>query len=877
MIGTKLAHYDITGHLGSGGMGDVYQASDSRLGRTVAIKVLPEAFARDSERIARFEREARVLASLNHPHIAAIHGLEESDGRKFLVMELAAGETLAERIARGPLALDDALTIASQIAEGLEAAHEKGVIHRDLKPANIKVNPESQVKVLDFGLAKAFSEDTEGVNRSNSPTIMSRLATNAGVILGTAAYMSPEQAKGLNVDRRTDIFAFGCMLYEMLTGRQAFQGETVSDILADVLRAEPDWSRLPDNTPPRIRALLAKCLQKDRLWRLQSAGDARIEIRDIRNDPGIQVQPVAPTSALHGRERIMWVAALVVLAAVATMLALAYFRRPAAPAEIRAEITTPPTSDPISFAISPDGQKLVYVASANNISRLWLRLLDSSTAQPLADTDGAAYPFWSPDSRSVGFFAEGKLKRIEVRGGASQTITIASVGRGGTWGSDGTILFVTTTTNLHRVASTGGDPIPMTELEPRNSPQRFPSFLPDGRHFLFFIAGSAESQGVYLGSLDSSNTRRLTSADGAAIYAPNGWLVYPSQGALLARRFDVSRAELQGDPVTIADSIMLDTNFNIGAFSISSTGIVLYRSGAASQRQLAWFDRAGKQLETMGMLDESSIMATQLSPDGKRVAAQRTVQNNTDIWFFDANRMTRFTFDAGLDRFAQWSGDGTRIVFDSNRTGHRNLYAKPVDNSRPEELLLETDLDKASNDWSSDNRFILYNTPANLNKTGSDIWVLPLEGDRKPFVFVQTNFEERLAQFSPDVHWIAYQSNETGRYEIYIRPFPGPGAQTQVSIGGGIQTRWRHDGKELYYVAPNGKLVAVPIELKGSTLNAGAPVALFQTRLWGGGTNTNNGFQYDVSPDGRFLMNTATDDAAASPITLLLNWHPEKK
>jgi serine/threonine protein kinase len=876
VIGTRLSHYEITAHLGTGGMGEVYQASDSKLGRNVAIKILPDEFARDSERAARFEREARVLASLNHPHIAAIHGIEEFAGRKFLVMELAAGETLAARIGRGPLPLDDALTIATQIAEALEAAHEKGVVHRDLKPANIKVTPDGQVKVLDFGLAKAFSEEAENLNLSNSPTL-SRLATNAGMILGTAAYMSPEQAKGLEVDRRTDIFAFGCVLYEMLTGRQAFQGDTVSDILADVLRAEPDMNRLPSDTPQRFRQLLAKCLQKDRVWRLQSAGDARIEIRDIRNNPAVPILPVA-APARRGRERLFWIAALLVLAGVAVTLSVPYFRVPAASDELRAEIMTPPTTDPMSFAISPDGSKLVFIASGNSISRLWLRSMDSTGAQPLAGTDGASYPFWSPDNRSVAFFADGKLKRTEIRGGTPQTIANAPVGRGGAWAPDGTILFsLSSTGTLYRVPSTGGgEAVPATKLDARSSGHRFPSFLPDGRQFLFFAQGS-EAAGIYIGSLDSSETKRLTTADTAGIYVGNGWLLYPNQATLLARRLDLTKRELTGDPVNVADSVMVDTNFNVAAMSVSSTGFILYRVGIASRRQVAWFDRTGKLLEAVGSPDEFGIMATALSPDGKRVAAQRAVQNNTDIWLFDSARTTRFTFDTGLDRFAQWSGDGTRIVFDSNRTGRRNLYVKPADNSRTEELLLDTPDDKASNDWSSDNKFILYNTPANVGPTGSDVWVFPLEGDRKPYPFVQTNYEERLSQFSPDVHWIAYQSNESGRYEIYIRPFPGSGAQSQISTNGGIQVRWRHDGKELYYVAPDGKLTAVSIDVKGTALNPGSPVTLFQTRLWGGGTNTNNGFQYDVDPDGRFLMNTATEESVTAPITLLLNWKPPAK
>jgi serine/threonine protein kinase len=509
MIGTRLAHYEITNHLGSGGMGDVYQATDRKLGRSVAIKFLPEAFSHASERVTRFQREARVLASLNHTNIAAIHGLEEINSRHFLVMELVAGETLAERIKRGAIPMEEALAIAKQIAEALEEAHEKGVVHRDLKPANIKVTPEGKVKVLDFGLAKAYDREQTDASVSNSPTI-SMAATNAGLILGTAAYMSPEQARGKILDRRTDIWALGCVLYEMLAGKPAFGGDDVTEILAAVVKSEPDWSLLPVPTPAPLRKLLRRCLEKDRKRRLESAADARFEIEEALTLPAAEASPRRESS------RLAWIIAGAA-ALIAVGVALVHFREApnAASPEMRTDIVTPATSDSISFALSPDGKQIVFAASADGASRLWLRPLASSTAQPLAGTEGGTSPFWSPDSRSIGFYADGKLKRLDMGGGPPQTLANSASGRGGTWNAAGDILFVTSFgTPLHRVSATGGEASAVTKLDNQTS-HRWPQFLPDGRHFLFFAQGSVEIQGIYLASLDSGETKRLTAADTA--------------------------------------------------------------------------------------------------------------------------------------------------------------------------------------------------------------------------------------------------------------------------------------------------------------------------------------------------------------------------
>ena len=869
LIGRRIGSYAIQARIGAGGMGEVYRAHDSNLGRDVAIKILPSLFSTDPERCARFDREARVLASLNHPNIGAIYGIEDAAGSRALVMEFVGGEDLAQRIARGPLPVAEALPVASQIAGALDAAHEQGIIHRDLKPANIKVREDGSVKVLDFGLAKALDQTRSApANVASSPTVH---GTKPGVILGTPAYMSPEQANGAPLDRRTDIFAFGAVLYEMLTGQRAFQGEAAGDIVAAVIRAQPDWTRLPADTPPGIRRLLRRCLQKERHRRLQTAGDARIEIDEAYSEPD-EVQPVLV--ATSRRERWWLVAALVVLA-VAVTLGVLYMRTPADVPVMRVDITTPATDAPMSFAISPDGRSLAFVAYDEGLARLWVRPLDATTAQPLAGTQGATYPFWSPDSSALGFFADGKLKRIDISGGLPQTVATAPAGRGGTWNADGVIVFAPTANgSLTSVRSTGGNASALTQVDPpRQVAHRFPQFLPDGRTFLFFVLGSQDTQGIYLGTLDSPRIQRLTAADIAGVYLPPDWLLFLRQDTLIAQRFNTTRGELTGDPITVADGVGFETVASSGAFSVSRDGVVAYRAGGAGPRQLTWFDRTGKPLGTFGPPDDKELTAPSLSPDGRRVAAHRTVQNNTDIWIYDAARMTRFTFDAGRDRWPIWSPDGDHVAFDSDRTGHRYFYQKRSDLAGAEVLLLESSEEKALNDWSPDGRFLLYITPNNA-RTGADIWYVPLSGDRNPISFVETAFLERAGQFSPDGRWVAYQSNESGPYEVYVRSFPGPGGQQQVSTSGGVQARWSSDGHELYYIAPNGALMAVPMTIKGSALEPGTPMMLFQTRIWGGGTNATQGQQYDVAPDGRFLINVVAKDAAAAPITLLLNWKP---
>jgi len=869
--GSRLGVYEVGAPLGAGGMGEVYRATDTNLKRDVALKALPDEFARDPERVARFQREAEVLAALNHPHIAAIYYLQETGTARFLVLELVEGETLAECLARrGPLPLAEALDWARQIAEACESAHERGIVHRDLKPANIKIAPDHTIKVLDFGLAKIRGPQLAVglADVSRSPTVLG--ATRTGAILGTAAYMSPEQARGLDTDRLADIWAFGCVLFEMLAGRPVFGGPTATDILGAVVGHEPDWTLLPESTPPAIRTLLRRCLQKERRVRLHDIADARIEIEDaLSRPPALPARPVRAA-----RERLAWIVATGAAVALIAVSAAAYLRRPTTAPETRLQIVGP-FSDPRPPVISPDGRLLVFPAQAGGKTQLWLRPLGSLEARPLAGTDNAELPFWSPDSRSLGFFANGKLRRVSAAGGAAEVVADANTARGGTWNRDGVMLFAAGyTSGLFRVAASGGEGVPVTKPGPQESSHRFPQFLPDGRHFLYFVQGSVP--GVYVGGLDGS-TQRLVNADGQASFAPPGSLLFVRENRLFVQPFDPVALTLAGEPTPVVDQISLSSEVaNLAAFSVSENHTLVYRAGDTGEtRQLALVDRTGKTIQTFNR-ESAAMVNPSLSPDGTRVAFNR-LSGTFDVWLLDALRgnLTRVTDNPAIDVQPVWA-DASSLIFTSNQRGNYSLYRQPARVTASNEMLLDNTEGNflTPREVSADGRFLLY--LASSPSTGWDIWAMSLTGDRKRFPVVATSFEERDPVFSPDGRWIAFQSDETGRFEIYAQPFPGPSAKLSISNNGGTQPRWGRNGKEVFYIGPDSRLMAVTVSTDHETLQRGVPVALFQTRIAGGAlVPAPNKQQYDVSHDGgQFIINTSTEEVSTTAITVILNWKP---
>jgi Tol biopolymer transport system component len=778
------------------------------------------------------------------------------------VLEFVEGETLAERIARGPMPVDQALAISAQIAEALEAAHEKGIVHRDLKPANIKVTRDGDVKVLDFGLAKV----SDVARQTNPSTATVTAVSTSGVILGTTAYMSPEQTRGEDIDRTTDVWAFGCVLYEMLTGKPVFDGKTTTEVLADVLKMEPDWQRLPEGIPPLVQRVLRRCLQKDRRQRLQCMGDVRLDIADAGTL--IVTQPGERHPGSRRREKVAWLAvALVALAAVAVGLwALQVKTR-----ELRVDVATPPTTDLVSMAISPDALKIVFVAGSNP-PLLWLRSLESGVTKPLAGTDNPSFPFWSPDNRSVGFFGSGKLMRIDIENGLIKTLADAT-GRGGTWNSDGVILFGAGSTPIFKISADGGTPVAVTKLQEKQGTHRNPRFLPDGRHFLYWgVSGGVETRAVYAASIDGSEApRRIIDSEVAADYLPSGQLLFFRDGRLFEQPFNAKTLTLSGTPALVAEDVLFNPGLNLAAFSVSATGTIAYRSGTPEERQLVWFDRSGKAVETIGMPDKSTPDGVSLSPDGQHVAMTRSVNGNMDIWLMDILRgvLNRFTSEAWRQRWPQWSADGSRVAFSANPNGTYDLFEKSVSGGA-EQLLLMTPDSKTLSDLSADGRFALYLSQG--PKTSEDLWVLPISPPQTPLPVARTEFRERQGQFSPDVKWIAFESNESGRFEIYVQAFPNSGTKTQISINGGSQVRWRHDAKALFYIGSDEMLREVPFRLSASgNIEPVSPISLFKTRvdlaLEPVGIQ-----QYAVSADGdRFLMNVMTREQTVSPITVILN------
>lgn len=884
----KIGQYEVTGKLGEGGMGEVYRARDAKLGREVALKILPAALAHDGQSLARLEREARTLAALNHPNIAAIYGLEEAEGLRALVMELVEGETLAEHIhgAAGTgskcLSPEEALPIAKQIAEALEYAHERGVIHRDLKPANVKITPEGTVKVLDFGLAKVLSDkDSSGpVSAANSPTL-SALATQAGIILGTAAYMAPEQAKGKQVDRRADIWSFGCVLFEMLSGKKPFEGETISDLLAAVIRGEPEWTDLPERTPRAIRRLIQRCLVKDPKQRLQAIGDARIAIEetlagtapDEMAGSGSGTTETGQASRL--RRATPWAlgVATIIFAGVAAWLLL----KPAPqPNVIRFPLSPPEGAEFIDggeMSTSPDGRMLAFIAQSGGPDKppmLWLRPLDSMTAQAIPGTEGAEVPFWSPDSQQIGFQAGGKLVKIAATGGTPLTLCDANF-PGGSWNKDGVILF-NNHNNIYSVPDTGGAPTLVATPDAAHGEFfQLPQFLPDGRHFIVQVRfGTPGADYIATGSLDSKTVERLTSATTNALYAPPGYLLYIDQSTLMARPFNAKAMHFTGAAVPVAENVGMYASAFYGYFSVSPAGMLAYETvQAVSTNQMTWFNRTGQKLGAVGQPDVYSTPA--LSPDGSKLAVAVGAPSKRNIWIYDLKRGagSRLTFDSADDLNPVWSSDGSRVFFSSNREGQYDIYQEAADGLGGTQKVFQSKGEtKYINDLTADGRYAIYDDRGQHGQ--SELWGLPLFGDRKPFAFVQGSFSASGPQFSPDGHYVAYVSTETGRPEVYVQAFPQQTGKWQISASGGADPMWRRDGKELYFVSPDEKLMAVDVTTTGASFTAGIPKELFQAQaipLWYWRNI------YVPSADGqRFLMITPASEAKAAPITVVVNW-----
>jgi len=927
VTGTRLGPYEIVAPLGQGGMGEVYKARDTRLDRIVAIKVLPAHLASDPDFRERFEREARAVAALNHPHICTLYDIGNQDGVDFLVMEYLEGETLAEHLqavasglsrtrgagSTGPgllvkgsgLPVDETLMIAIQMADALAAAHRAGITHRDLKPGNIFLTKTArqgspQAKLLDFGLAKTNSRagpfGPAGAPGPKDPAYvptalptMPPTLTGQGTILGTFQYMAPEQLEGKDADARTDIFAFGAVVYEMLTGRKAFEGKSQASLIASILAVEPPAiSTVQPLTPPVLDRIVKKCLAKEPDERWQSAKDLYDELRwSVEAGPQAAASTVAAPAARRGN-RAAWMLAAVatVTTAAAIGLAIPYLR--SAPSDVHPmrfsvfppqNVTLTRSTNQTVAVVSPDGRRVAYVASRVGANpALWVRSLDALEAQPLPGTEGVGLvlPFWSPDSRTLGFFAGGKLKTIDAAGGPVQSLCDAPNGRGGAWNRDGVIVFApNAVSGLFKVPAGGGQPTPVTtpDASRKEIAHRFPSFLPDGRHFLYF---ASPSNTIWLGSLDSKETTRLLQADSQAQYAAPGYVLFVRQGTLLAQPFDARRGTLTGDAVPIGEQLGPDAN-NYAPFSVSDSGVLAYRTGALNTTtQLTRFDRTGKALGPVGQpgLYRNPV----LSRDGTRLAVEAVDPQgrNQDIWLVELARgvMSRFTFDPGNDIYPVWSPDGSRIMFGSDREGGAfNLYQKLANGAGVDEPVFKSGAMGAPYDWSPDGRYIVFRTRTEAGSFSQSI--LPLFGDQKPRPLLQSSmFTQTTGQVSPNGRWIAYISNESGRYEVYVQSFPTlRGGKWQISKDGAIHPRWRGDAKELFYYAADGRLMAVAIK-SDTAVEVGTAVPLFEARMLNG-PNTAVGFrqQYDVTRDGqRFLINVPLEDAAPSPITVVVNW-----
>jgi eukaryotic-like serine/threonine-protein kinase len=901
--GVRLGPYEIIAPLGSGGMGEVYRARDMRLDRIVAIKVLPAALAADPQLRERFEREARAVSSLQHPHICALFDVGRDGDHEYLVLEYLEGETLAERLnAARPegraLRTSDALAIAIQICDALDKAHRSGIIHRDLKPANVMLvrggrgSAPPTAKLLDFGLAKSAAPAVTTSSLSMLPTTPPTM-TAQGTILGTLQYMAPEQIEGLEADGRTDLFAFGAVLFEMLTGRTAFEGKTRATLLGAILKDEPPpVSSLQPLAPRALDRIVATCLAKDPDDRYQSARDLLRELKWAATGTA-DVSPVE-SSPRPAASRLAWTIAAVASVALAI----------ASIVELRHARETPPTADPIQFtivappettfgtppgggtglapqiAISPDGRLITFVANGQAGYQLWLRSLGSLEARALPGTADATFPFWSPDDRYIAFFADGKLKKVSVAGGPPVALCDAPAGRGGAWNRDNVIVFSPSSVDpLHRVSGAGGIPQPISALDATygESSHRFPSFLPDGRHFIFAsIVGTccppAKAGRLRIGLLDSTDTVTLMQADSSVAYA-SGHVLFNRDGTVMAQPFDTASVRLTGEPFPVAERVASEGS-RYASFSASSNGVLVHARGVSRPlTRLTWTDHTGRVIATVG--EPAPYISIALSPDERRIAASIANGDARDIWILDSTRGTpvRFTFDAGVTNSPLWSPDDTQLVFSANRDGRPVIGIKRVAGTTKEQLLLGPDASGSAfipTHWSSDGRYLIFGRTQGV-RGSNDIWAMPFSGDRRPFPLVQTPAIENNGVLSPNGRWFAYQASESGQLnQIYVQPFPPTGGKFQVSRGGGFQPRWRADGKALYFLAPDGKMMMTAVETTGEFQSAEPASLITATAVAAPLAAT--GWQYAVAKDGRFLINAPQQQSTTLPLTVVVNW-----
>lgn len=861
--GTRIGPFEILGLLGAGGMGEVYRARDTRLGRDVAVKTLPESFLTDPDRVARFEREAQILAALSHPHIAGIHGIEELGGSQFLILEYIPGETLAQRLAAAPLDSSESRTIARQIALALEAAHQKNIIHRDLKPANVMITPDGEVKVLDFGLAR--TAETQGLDVSSAAMTHTVASAHAGLLVGTAAYMPPEQVRGAVVDKRADIWAFGALVYEMLTGRQPFVGSTISDTVANVLTVDPDYERIQ----PEMQFLVRTCLQKDPKARFHDIADVRLllEAAPARTSPGTGRAPGSWRAiAAVGTAAAALTAGLV---SITGIRGTEINRTPVIFTE-NAPPNTHFTNLYSGVALSPDGETFAFSASG----MLWVRTVRSVAARPLPHSQHASHPTFSPDGKSIAFFADGRLKRIALLGGTPEALCAAS-GTGLAWGSNGLLLFGTAR-GIHSVRESGGEPVRVTSTDGSRQERLhlFPQFLPDGRRFIYLVKSfDPEVQGVYAAHLDGRGDRvRVLRTARQAVYVPSaqsggeGHLLWEQQQTLFAQRFDPDSLEFRGDPAEIARNVgVFPAGGTFSAFWASPAGVLIYRA-MSDKNRLIWVDRTGSRLRE-APIPSDSYRSFWLSPDERRVLVDRQDdQGSFDIHLLDLQRatFTRLTVAPGWDIYPRWAPDGRSFAFESQRDGQWQIYRSPIDGSGAEETLTSGPYRKFPLDWSPDGRVLIYHEGNPLSR--GDIKALQLEG-RSTFAVAQTPFMEDEAEFSPDGRWIVYVSDMSGREEVYIQPFPS-GGRIQVSNDGGRAPRWSRDGSEIFYVTPGNRMMAVTLRRQRQQLHPESPRVLFEFPF------PEVTYPYDVTSDGQrfLLLEPITPAERAAPLTVMMYW-----